>query len=152
MNTLSISDIFSNLTFYKEHYLSILSEPEQYFTVVEQAYIDVWPFGHADLYLGDLLQLWFSEKWQINDDILRLGEHKDDGHKALLQRDHDLYLYQFTGSALSGNNRSKVWSQSEQKTISVCLNSVFKYYAEYKGTDRLSIDRKQLLATLKSAV
>ena len=66
MNTLNISDIFSQFSYYQEHYLSILSTPEQYYTAVEGAYIHVWPLAPQDLYLGDLLQLWFSEKWLIN--------------------------------------------------------------------------------------
>ena len=152
MNTLSISDIFQNLDYYKTHYLSILSHPDQYFTPVENAYIRVWPLGYIDLFLGDLLHLWFSEKWLINDSCLRLGEHKDDGRKTSFQRENDLYLYQLAGSALSGSNHSQVWSQSENKAIHVSLNSVFQYYANYKGTSAHKLDRKQLLTALKSAV
>ena len=66
MNTLTISQIFENFSFYQENYLSILQDSEQYFIQVEQAYLDVWPFTEKKLYLGDLLQLWFSEKWLIN--------------------------------------------------------------------------------------
>ena len=152
MNTLSISDIFQNLDYYKTHYLSILSHPDQYFTPVENAYINVWPLGHIDLFLGDLLHLWFSEKWLINDSCLRLGDHKDDGRKTPFQRENDLYLYQLSGSALSGSNRSHVWSQSENKSIRTILNSPFRYYANYKGAAAHELDRKQLLNALKSAV
>ena len=56
MNTLSISDIFSQFSYYQEHYLSILSTPEQYSTALEGAFIHVWPLSPQDLYLGDLLQ------------------------------------------------------------------------------------------------
>jgi hypothetical protein len=66
MNTLTISDIFANLADYQDQYLSIISNPEQYYTPVESAYIDVWPVGYTGLYLGDLLQLWFSERWLVN--------------------------------------------------------------------------------------
>ena len=50
MNTLTISDIFANLATYQDQYLSIISNPEQYYTPVESAYIDVWPVGCVDLY------------------------------------------------------------------------------------------------------
>ena len=152
MNTLSISDIFSNFEFYQNNYLSIISNPEQYYQPVESAYINVWPFGHVDLYLGDLLQLWFSEKWLIDSPILRLFEHPDDGRKIPFQRDQDLYLYQLSGSALSGSNRSRVWSKSEQKSYRVSLESVFRYFCEYKGTTRPHISKSELLQALKSAL
>ena len=74
MNTLTISDIFANLADYQDQYLSIISNPEQYYTPVESAYIDVWPVGCTDLYLGDLLQLWFSERWLVNSPCQLLSE------------------------------------------------------------------------------
>lgn len=152
MNTLSISDIFSNFDFYQDHYLSIISHPEQYYQTVEHAYINVWPVGHVDLYLGDLLQLWFSEKWVIDLPILRLFDHKDDGRKIPFQRDQDLYLYQLSGSALSGSNRSRVWSKSEGTSYRVSLDSAFKYYCIYKGTDRPEISKEQLIKALAGTV
>ena len=60
MNALTISDIFSNLEYYKEQYLAILAHPEQYFTPVAHAYVQVWPLAKEQLYLGDLLQLWLG--------------------------------------------------------------------------------------------
>lgn len=153
MNTLSIPEIFANISFYKENYLSIISNQDQYQTPVTGAYVNVWPLGHQDLYLGDLLQLWFSEKWLINEECRLHAEHKDDGRQFSLQREHDLYLYQLAGSALSGNNRSKVWSVSEQKELSVSLNSALKYYCFHKGSQRdLCLTQRQLLNALKTAV
>ena len=65
MQTLTIAEIFSDFSFYQDHYLSIIAQPEQYFTPVQGVFIQVWPVGTQPLYLGDLLQLWFSEKWLI---------------------------------------------------------------------------------------
>lgn len=152
MNTLSISEIFSNFQFYQENYLSIIANPIEYHTPVASAYINVWPVGHVDLCLGDLLQLWFSEKWLINSPVLRLFDHPDDGRKIPFQRDHDLYLYQLAGSALSGSNRSRVWSKSEQKHYRVNLDSVFRYFCEYKGTSRPEISKKELLQAFKTVL
>ena len=152
MNTLSISDIFSNFSYYQEHYLSILANPEQYATPVQGAYIQVWPLAHQDLYLGDLLQLWFSEKWLIQSSCQLLSDHPDNGTKKPLQRDNDLYLYQLAGSALSGSNRSRVWSLSEQKILRVELNSAFRYLCEFKGTSRPEVSKSELITALKKGV
>ncbi len=139
MNTLSISRNFFSNSYYQEHYLSILSTPEQYYTAVEGAFIHVWPLAPQDLYLGDLLQLWFSEKWLIQSTCQLLSDHPDNGTKKPLQRDHDLYLYQLAGSALSGSNRSRVWSVSEQIHLCVALDSAFRYLCEYKGTSKPTV-------------
>lgn len=60
MKTLTVASIFSNFDFYQRNYLNILNQPESYYTPVEDAWIDAFPFKKQDLYLGDLLQLWFS--------------------------------------------------------------------------------------------
>lgn len=152
MNTLTIPQIFANLDFYKENYLSIISSPEQYHTPVEGAYTNAWPFGRQDLFLGDLLQLWFSEKWLINEECCLRAEHPDDGRKFPLKRENDLYLFQLAGSALSGSNRCKVWSISEEKVLSVELDSALKYYCFHKGSQRdLCLNQNQLIKALKKA-
>ena len=152
MHTLTIAEIFSNLSFYQDNYLSIIQDSVQYRTVVEDAYIQVWPVGTEQLYLGDLLQLWFSDKWLINSPCQLLLESYSSGRKKPLQRDHDLYLYQLNGSALSGRNNSKVWSVSEQKKLSVSLDSVFKYLCIFKGTHRPSIFHDSLIKNFKTAI
>ena len=152
MNTLTISDIFANLTDYQEHYLSIISNPEQYYTPVESAYIDVWPVGCTDLYLGDLLQLWFSERWLVNSPCQLLSTQSRTNLKKTVQREHDLYLYQLSGSTLSGSNHSKVWSAAEGKSLEVSLDSAFKYYCIYKGAERPDASKLQTLKTFKTAI
>ncbi|OTG81572.1 hypothetical protein [Acinetobacter sp. ANC 4648] len=152
MNTLTIPEIFSNIDFYKENYLSILANTEKYYTHVADAFIQVWPVGTIELYLGDLLQLWFSEKWLINSPCQLLLENYTQGRKQAIQRDHDLYLYQLSGSALSGINNSKVWSVSESKPLSLLLDSVFKYYCIYRGTERPELNQQQLIEVLKTAI
>lgn len=136
MNTLSISDIFSNFSFYQENYLSILQNPEHYYTEIEQAYFEVWPFGEKKLFLGDLLQLWFSEKWLINAKCQLLTDSNTKNTKTTIQREHDLYLFQWVGSTFSGANHAKVWSISEQKVIHIALDRVFKYYCFFESIER----------------
>ena len=152
MTTLTISQIFEKFSFYQENYLSILQNPEQYHIEVEQAYLDVWPFSEKKLYLGDLLQLWFSEKWLINVPCHLRFEHKDDGRRVPLKRKQDLYLYQLAGNALSGSNCSKVWSISEQRELRVELDSALKYYCFQKGSNRIDLSEGQLIRALHSAI
>ncbi|QOW45408.1 MULTISPECIES: hypothetical protein [Acinetobacter] len=136
MNTLSISDIFSNLSFYQENYLSILQNSEHYYTEVEHAYFEVWPFGEKKLFLGDLLQLWFSEKWLINAKCRLLTDASTQNTQQSIQREHDLYLFQLVGSTFSGANHAKVWSISEQKVVHIALDRVFKYYCFFESIER----------------
>ncbi|WP_151714284.1 hypothetical protein [Acinetobacter bereziniae] len=144
MTTLTISQIFEKFSFYQENYLSILQNPEQYHIEVEQAYLDVWPFSEKKLYLGDLLQLWFSEKWLINSTCrLLLNSSTLDSSdltaqptQKQIQRTQDLYLFQLSGSTLSGSNHAQVWSVSEQKVLYVSLNSIFKYYCYFESIER----------------
>lgn len=103
------------------------------------------------MYLGDLLQLWFSEKWLIQSTCQLLSDHPDNGTKKPLQRDHDLYLYQLAGSALSGAT-VHVWSVSEQKPLRVQLDSVFRYLCEYKATSQPTVSKSELIAALKNSV
>ena len=147
---LKIADIFSNFDFYQTHYLSIIADPRQYYTPVESAFIGVWPVGNIPLYLGDLLQLWFSEKWLINSPIQLLLENYSNGRKQPLQRNNDLYLYQLCGSALSGRNNSKVWSRSENKTLAVALDSVFAYLLIYKqGIEKVEVPLHQVIKQIQ---
>ena len=44
MKTLTVSSIFSNFDFYQRNYLNILNQPESYYTLVEDAWINAFPF------------------------------------------------------------------------------------------------------------
>lgn len=137
MNTLTISQIFENLSFYQDNYLSILKNPEQYYLEVEHAYLDVWPFSEKKLCLGDLLQLWFSEKWLIDLNYRVLSNTYDDINEKIQFSKQDLYLFQLSGSTLSGSNHAQVWSVSEKKIIYVALDSVFKYYCYFESISKI---------------
>ena len=136
MNTLTIPKIFSNFSFYQENYLSILQNPEQYHIEVEHAYLDVWPFSEKKLYLGDLLQLWFSEKWRIDSNYRLLSNLEAQFKPKSIQEEHDFYLFQLSGSTLSGSNHAQVWSVLEQKIRYISLDSVFKYYCYFESIER----------------
>ena len=132
MNTLTVRDIFQNFSFYQQHYHSILADPQQYQTIVENAVLDVWPFSSKNLYLGDLLQLWFSQKWLINQPChIAHNQAIQDLLEPLFQRD-DLYLYELHGNAFLGKAVAKVWSVSEQREIDLILESSLQYYSTYR--------------------
>lgn len=128
MNTLTISNIFANFSFYKENYLSFIQDPKHYFTPVEHAYIDAWPTAKRSLVLGDLLQLWFSEKWLCHTHIQGLFDVYTQKHVSVLSQ--DVYIYQITGNILTGANRSKAWSVKQQSRLDISLDSVVKFYVE----------------------
>lgn len=136
MSALHISQLFKNISFYQEHYLSILNNPEQYYLQVEQAYLDVWPFSEKKLYLGDLLQLWFSQKWLIHSNCRVLSNSQNQTTQKIVKSNEELYLFQLSGSTLSGSNHAQVWSVLEQKVLFVSLESVFKYYCYFESKQR----------------
>lgn len=134
MNTLTILNIFSNFSFYKENYLSLIHDPTHYFTPVEDAYIEAWPAAKKSLVLGDLLQLWFSEKWLLNDSIQKLFDVQSKKRISVLSQ--DVYVYQITGNLLTGSNQSKAWSLKKQQGSDVSLDRVVKFYAECWALNR----------------
>ena len=133
MNTLSISQIFSNLAFYKENYLSILSDPKQYQFSVIDAFIEVWPFKKESLCLGDLLQLWFAQKWLAKAPIdyqFELFLNVDDRES---NSEKDLYLYAITGNILTGRNETWAWSLKNNQTVTLQIDNVLQNYCTFKA-------------------
>ena len=132
MSTLSIPQIFSNLSFYQENYLQILENPDCYYTSVQDASIHVWPLVNEKLYLGDLLQLWFGNKWVVNnhtDSILDLLEEQP----TLVEQ---YYLHRVEGNLFSSSNHSKAWSQNNKQSVDICIESLFKFYCLFKSISR----------------
>lgn len=152
MNTLSISQIFSHFSLYQKNYLSIIQDAEQYFTPVTEAFIELWPAGRHQLYLGDLLQLWLSEKWLIEKTHSSILDTLSATPQQIHQLKKDQYIYQITGSNLSGRNQAKVWSASQQDVASVSLDSAFKFYCIYKGMTRPQKHHINSGKFLKSAI
>lgn len=48
MKTLTIASIFSNFDFYQQNYLNVLTQSESYYTPVEDAWIDAYPFKKTE--------------------------------------------------------------------------------------------------------
>ena len=133
MNTLKISDIFENFSFYQHNYQTILSQADQYQTRIVDAQLNIWPFSSKQLYLGDLLQLWFSQKWLVNQLCCLSTQQQFSNLLAPLVQRNDLYLYHLEGNAVLGKAVAQVWSVSEQRSIEVILESSLQYYFTYKS-------------------
>ncbi|WP_180040068.1 hypothetical protein [Acinetobacter sp. YH12100] len=138
MNTLSIPQIFSQLTYYQENYLQIIADPAQYYIPVTDAHIKLWPLAQQSLYLGDLLQLWFAEKWLVETE-------RQFSFKVFLNADYlkeqskELYIYAISGNLLTGTNQSKAWQASTAQIQDVELANVSKHYFEFQGLSRPQI-------------
>lgn len=130
MKTLTIASIFSNFDFYQRNYLNILSRTESYYTPVEGASIDAYPFKKQDLYLGDLLQLWFSSKWDVHSSLKVLKSSK------LLNPSKPLYIFQLEGELLLGKNKALAWSFEYQEVVELQLKSIWAPYVVAQTCDR----------------
>lgn len=123
MTILNIQSIFSNFSFYQDHYLEIIQDPAQYYTPVEHAFLNTFPFKQQALYLGDLLQLWFGNKWKIQNANNLLTQK----NTLTLDQDSPLYLFQLGGELFLGANTALAWSVTEQKVVSVQVKSIWQY-------------------------
>ena len=135
MNTLTISQIFSHLDDYQQSYLAILADAAQYYTPVEGAYIDVWPFARRDLYLGDLLQLWFAEKWRQSPQPafgFELFYNTAFAEQDLEPR----FIYAITGNSLTFAQDAQAWRQSSSNHEDLTLVNLSKYLLEYQNLTR----------------
>ena len=132
MQTLSISQVFSQFSFYQDSYLQILNDPSKYYVEVEDAYVHVWPFAKQKLYLGDLLQLWFSAKWKVScqaESLLDVLEEKS-------QTQTHSYLYQVTGHFFSSNHQTLAWSEQQSVTQPCEIEHALPYYLIFKALSR----------------
>ena len=130
MNTLSIPEIFSQFSYYQENYLSLIQQPELYYTVVEGAFVSVRPFATVQLYLGDLLQLWFSEKWLVQS---KPESWISAYFSAQTEEQERVYIYALEGQLWSKPLQAQAWSKSQHAARTVQLEHTLKYYCYYKA-------------------
>ncbi|WP_336929310.1 hypothetical protein [Acinetobacter tandoii] len=130
MNTLSIPEIFSQFSYYQENYLSLIQQPELYYTVVEGAFVSVKPFATVQLYLGDLLQLWFSEKWLVESERESWIATYFSEQTEVQER---VYIYALEGKLWSKSLQAQAWSKSQHASCTVQLERTLKYYCYYKA-------------------
>lgn len=135
MNTLTIPKIFSNIRFYQDNYLSIIEDAEQYYTAVEGAFVQVWPLASHQLFLGDLLQLWFSKKWVVDEKnkVLINSILRD---QLIDTKAQDLFVYEVKGSSLTGLDESKAWSKKDNQSVDISVGTIFQFYCVFKSLSR----------------
>jgi len=130
MNTLSIPEIFSQFSYYQENYLSLIQQPELYYTAVEGAFVSIQPFATVQLYLGDLLQLWFSEKWLVESEreswIATYFSEQTEAQERV-------YIYALEGKLWSKSLQAQAWSKSQHASCTIQLERTLKYYCYYKA-------------------
>ncbi|QIO05582.1 hypothetical protein [Acinetobacter shaoyimingii] len=147
MQTLKISQIFSNFAFYQTQYLQILSNSDQYYTEVEGAYIHVWPFEKQKLYLGDLLQLWLGHKFVV--------ETKSDSLFDVLNDPSEIagvyHLYKIEGHLFSNQTIALGWSECTKQSQEVHIEQLFKLYCLFKSISRPAAT-SHTLQSYKSAI
>ena len=134
MNTLTIPQIFANFSFYKENYISIINNPDQYYVPVQ----------------GAEVQLWFAGKWTV-DNKRKLLINTILRDKTLDQTEQDLFVYEIKGSSISGEDSSTAWSRSENKAVDISVGSIFQFYCVFKGLSR-PIQTFNSAEKLKSAI
>jgi len=136
MNALTIQKIFSNIDYYQDQYLSILNNADLYFSIVDDAQLQLRFVKDKQLYLGDLLQLWFSEKWIFNpENKISLSQFFT---KQIAQSNDHLYVFAIRGNAVTGQNICKAWNIHEQKVVDICLDAILPYYCYFESITRPS--------------
>lgn len=142
MNTLSIPEIFSQFSYYQENYLTLLQQPEHYYTPVEGAQVSVRPFATVPLYLGDLLQLWFSEKWLVESARQSWIESYFSTETDTQER---VYVFALEGQLWSKPLQAQAWSQAQNTVCEIKLERTLKYYCYYKAlsTPQFKVDPAQ---------
>ncbi len=83
-----------------------------------------------DLYLGDLLQLWFSSKWNVDSSLKVLKSSK------ALDQSKPLYIFQLEGELLLGKNKVLAWSTEHQEVIELQLKNIWAPYVVAQTCDR----------------
>lgn len=136
MSFLSISSLFDQFKFYQQHYLNILQDPQLYYTPIEGAEIGVWPLKPQQLFLGDLLQLWLSEKWLVSlQPAFRFELFLGDSAPQKLQVEQ-FYILAIQGNLLSSQHTALVWSVNQQHIQEIELDQFYRHIIEYKALTR----------------
>ena len=133
MHTLTIAQIFNDFDLYQAQYQNILQDPQQYYIPVQAATLEIWPFPKKNLYLGDLLQLWFNQTWLIN----QVSESKhaiETQHNWFAKTSVQQHIYAFaiSGNVVLGKTYLACWSVEQQCIISLEIEQSLKYVWTYQ--------------------
>lgn len=126
MHSLSISQIFAQFSYYQAHYAQIIADPARYHIAVEDAYLEVYPFGRIALQLGDVLQLWLSQHWTVSPshDLISPPQYAVDGQ-------NQQFIYQIRANLFTGQHQARLWDQRRFESQSTKIDSLLKYCLTY---------------------
>ena len=97
---------------------------------MEGAFVSIQPFATVQLYLGYLLQLWFSEKWLVESEreswIATYFSEQTEAQERV-------YIYALEGKLWSKSLQAQAWSKSQHASCTVQLERTLKYYCYYKA-------------------
>lgn len=136
MPNLQIEHIFSQFAFYQKNYLNIIQDPDQYYQCVSDAHIHFSVFSEEKIYLGDLLQLWFGDKWTEHQ-VKTLHDAKDHLWERASESWHNsLFLFSIERPGLFSSARAYAWSTEEQQIKQISIDHTFPYYCHYLSLSR----------------
>ncbi|MEC8057291.1 MAG: hypothetical protein VX136_09290 [Pseudomonadota bacterium] len=136
MPILHIQDIFSQFKFYQAQYLDIVRDPALYYQPVEDAHIPFSIVSEEKIYLGDLLQLWFGDKWTEH----QVKVLNDVNHGLWTQLSecwyNSLFLFAIERKGLFAKTSALAWSTEEQQIKEITLDQTLPYYCHYLSLER----------------
>ncbi|MGY0204185.1 hypothetical protein ACW7EJ_11835 [Acinetobacter soli] len=136
MPTLQIEQIFSDFAFYQKNYLDIIRDPQQYYQNVTDAHIHFTVFSQEKIYLGDLLQLWFGDKWTEHQVKLLHDSADHLWERASESWDNSLFLFSIERSGLFSPAYAYAWSTQDQQVKQIEIDHTFPYYCHYLTLSR----------------
>lgn len=138
MSALLIQDIFSQFDNYRSEYLTILQNPELYYQHVQDAKICFAKYSEEKVYLGDLLQLWFSQKWtdqQIHalDDLTYSSSKFKHAHS---HQNTQFFIFALGREGLFSKNLAWVWDSNHHTYHQIELPQILPFYCHYLSVKR----------------
>lgn len=120
MHKLTIQYVFSNFQFYQQNYQHIMTSADDYYQPVESALLDFSVISQEQIYLGDLLQLWFNQNWQSFELFVENKQLNLNGISyifAIKKRLHQSIAY--------------VWSPLNQQVLSIEISNDLALYLPF---------------------
>ena len=94
------------------------------------------------MYLGDLLQLWFSSKWDVHTSLKVLKCSK------VVDQSKPLYIFDLEGELFLGKNKVLAWYTQHHKVIELQLKNIWAPYVVAQTCARLDIKKKKKKAAV----
>jgi hypothetical protein len=135
MPILHIQDIFLNLNFIKLNIWILCVIPLCIISRLKMlTFISI--VSEEKIYLGDLLQLWFGDKWTEH----QVKVLNDVNHGLWTQLSecwyNSLFLFAIERKGLFAKTSALAWSTEEQQIKEITLDQTLPYYCHYLSLER----------------